>query len=81
MFLDVGHGFYHSDLGPANSYPLAAKQLLFAAGNAWVFGGMGSWNDLGFDDCETNALYDRLSAQLYTCINTAVVVALGTACV
>ncbi len=40
--------YYHTDLIPENSYSLADRQLLFAAGNAWVFGGMGTWNDLWF---------------------------------
>jgi hypothetical protein len=34
---------HHSDLAPACDFPLEAKQLL---GVAWVFGGMGSWNEL-----------------------------------
>ena len=44
--------------------PLPAAQLLGAAQSAWVFGGMGSWNDLGFEG-EDQALYDRLSEELY----------------
>lgn len=71
-------GFYHYDLVPLENYPLAAQQLLFAAGSAWVFGGMGSWNDLGFDSSEINAEYERLSGELYAGINEAVIAAVNT---
>jgi len=69
--------FYHKDLIVAKNYSLAARQLLFAAGLAWVFGGMGSWNDLGFGTDEDNKLYDDLSAALYGAINTAVMAAVN----
>lgn len=64
--------YYHQDLLVEKHYSLQARQLLAAAGAAWVFGGMGSWNDLGFDTDETNKTYDDLSAQLYNVINKAV---------
>lgn len=64
--------YYHQDLLVEKHYSLQARQLLAAAGAAWVFGGMGSWNDLGFDTDETNKTYDNLSAQLYNVINQAV---------
>jgi hypothetical protein len=41
---------------------LAARQLIGAAGRAWVFGGMGSWNDLGRRGDEA---YDALSERLW----------------
>lgn len=67
--------YYHKDLIPMDKYPLTAKQLLFSAGSSWVFGGMGSWNDLGFDSKENNATYERLSEQLYANINDAIIAA------
>ena len=45
------------------------KQLLAGAGKAWCFGGMGSWNDIGFTDKEKNELYDRLTSELYEIVN------------
>jgi hypothetical protein len=69
---------YHTDLIPLDNYSLTAKQLLFSAGNAWVFGGMGSWNDLGFDNKEDNETYDRLSEQLYSNINEAIIASTNT---
>lgn len=65
--------YYHEDLVPIDSFSQCAKQLLFAAGAAWVFGGMGSWNDLWFEKKEDNDTYERLSAQLYSSINNAVI--------
>jgi hypothetical protein len=69
---------YHNDLIPLDNYTLTAKQLLFSAGNSWVFGGMGSWNDLGFDNKEDNETYDRLSEQLYSNINEAIIASTNT---
>lgn len=55
----------HQDLLVIKNYSLKALQLLFAAGTAWVFGGMGSWNDMGFKEKEIQENYLRLSRQLY----------------
>lgn len=57
--------YYHHDLIVTKNYSLAAQQLLFSAGTSWVFGGMGWWNDMGFDDKEVQAKYLLLSQQLY----------------
>jgi len=64
--------YYHQDLLVEKHYSLEARQLLAAAGAAWVFGGMGSWNDLVFDSENINKTYDERSAQLYNAINQAV---------
>lgn len=76
--LQPAHSYYHQDLLPASNYALAAQQLLFAAGFAWAFGGMGSWNDLSFAKAEEMANYDTLSAQLYAAINNAVMCAVNS---
>jgi hypothetical protein len=70
-------GVYHRDLAPPGFLSLSARRLLAAAQQAWVFGGMGSWNDLGFQG-PTQALYDRLSEQLYQLLNRAVVSAVNS---
>lgn len=70
--------YCHQDLLPPDTYSLLARQVLFAAGEAWVFGGMGSWNDMGFPDKETNELYERLSRQLYMDINNAIIAAVNS---
>jgi hypothetical protein len=65
--------YYHKDLLPVGNYSLMARQLVFSAESAWVFGGMGSWNDVVFDKDEDNETYERLSEQLYTSINEAII--------
>jgi hypothetical protein len=67
--------FYFKNLIPIDNYSLEARQILFAAAASWVFGGMGSWNDLIFDHKQDNKTYDRLSEELYSCINGAVIAA------
>lgn len=48
-------------------------QLIYAAMTAHVFGGMGSWNDLGFEKPEDNARYEELSFRLYDYMNRALI--------
>lgn len=70
--------YYHKDLIVLKNYGLLTKQVLFAAGNAWVFGGMGSWNDIGFEDKDDNNLYESLSTQLYKNICQAIVASINS---
>ena len=65
---------YHNDLAPAGFLSLEACQLLASVEAAWVFGGMGSWNDVYFEEKE-RARYDDLSERLYRLLNQAVVAA------
>ena len=44
--------FYQYDLISWNNYDLENKQLLMSASKAFVFGGMGSWNDMSFEKKE-----------------------------
>jgi len=62
---------YHKDLAPKGLLSLPAEQILAACQAAWVFGGMESWNDLGFDGQEESR-YQRLSKELFALLNTAV---------
>jgi hypothetical protein len=48
--------------------------MLDAAQSAWVFGGMGSWNDMSFDG-EEQREYEEVSEQLFTAVNNAICVA------
>jgi hypothetical protein len=70
--------YYHQDLIAGKYYSLPAKQLLFSAASAWVFGGMGSWNDLGFDTAEDNQRYSDVSAGLYDAINRSILTAVNS---
>lgn len=62
---------FHQDLVPAGQLPEASMRILEACQHAWVFDGMGSWNDMGFEGAE-QAEYDRVSEQLFTAINQAI---------
>jgi len=64
------------DLLPAGAYGADAQRLAATAAAAWVFGGMGSWNDYSFpDDREFGARYDRVSEDLYRAVLDGLVAA------
>jgi hypothetical protein len=67
-------GLFHADMSSAAILPLPAQQLLAATQAAWVFGGMGSWNDVGFEG-QSQADYERLSEELYGLLNASIVAA------
>lgn len=50
-------------------------QVLNACQSAWVFGGMGSWNDMGFSDNEVHKQYEELSDMLFNLVNLSIIVA------
>ena len=70
----------HAYMGsmPDQNYSEDALRLLSATGAAWVFGGMGSWNDLGFSSDEDQELYLQLSGDLYNCITQAIIAAVNS---
>jgi hypothetical protein len=68
---------YHSDLARHASISLDAQRLLGAAQAAWVFGGMGSWNDQGFAG-QDQAEYEALSDRLFALLNLAIVAAVNS---
>jgi hypothetical protein len=68
---------YHSDLVPAGDLTIDARRLLAAAQAAWVFGGMGWWNDMSFEG-EEGSVYNSLSRELYDLLNHIVVAATNT---
>lgn len=68
---------YYKDFVAPNSLPLQAKQLLFSASIADVFGGMGSWNDISYNNKETIELNTKLSADLFDKMNEAIIAALN----
>lgn len=67
-------GVYHRDLWPDGFLPPTARRILSAAQIGWVFGGMGSWNDLSFEGA-TQERYDTLSEDLYLALNRAMATA------
>jgi hypothetical protein len=54
---------------PFDNVPLDILRIYAASNKSFVFGGMGSWNDLGFSDNEKNNQYEALSKELYNIIN------------
>ncbi len=69
---------YHKDLIPADSLPSENAQLLIAAAKSFVFGGMGSWNDIGwFRDEKLSKQYDDLSKELYRVMNESIITSIN----
>jgi hypothetical protein len=68
---------YHSDLYPEGTLSMTSTALLDAAQPAWVFGGMGSWNDQYFGNTFENTPqeYARVSTQLYDAVLHAILAA------
>ena len=62
---------YHRDLAPEGALNLAGARLLACSQAAWVFGGMGSWNDLVFDG-DDHDMYESLSDGLFDLLNLAI---------
>ena len=62
------------DLLPVD-HPDSAKRLLAEALEAWVFGGMGSWNDVLITGDTDRAKYDKLTSSLYAAVIDACVAA------
>jgi hypothetical protein len=54
-----------------------ARQLIDTVAAAWVFGGMGSWNDVGFADPPTQSAYQRVTQELYAAVMRAAVAAVN----
>lgn len=63
------------DVLPAEGYRVEARRLLAAAGGADVFGGMGSWNDMGWSDAKVQRRYGEVTARLYEAVKLATVTA------
>ncbi|HEC15962.1 MAG TPA: hypothetical protein ENI99_05225 [Sedimenticola sp.] len=60
---------------PENYAASEYHQLINACQRAWVFGGMGSWNDIGFNKDEVHKEYEALSDELFNIINLSLIVA------
>jgi hypothetical protein len=58
---------------PPDFGPLAARQLVAAATRAWVFGGMGSWNDVWFANPALVQRYKALTPALFEAVLSAIV--------
>lgn len=63
---------YHPDMMPS-AYPREARHLAAMAAQAWVFGGMGSWNDVYVEGPAAAAEYEQVSRNLYSDVLVALV--------
>ena len=63
---------FHVDIADYADLDEPARRLFAAATHAWVFGGMGSWNDMGGFEPELNARYERCSEELFDALVNAV---------
>ncbi|MBK5113515.1 MAG: hypothetical protein KGD59_11300 [Candidatus Heimdallarchaeota archaeon] len=61
---------------PEGCFKIEAEQILTACDQAWVFGGMGSWNDVV--RVKDYDLYTRLSANLYDTLCKAMIAAINS---
>jgi hypothetical protein len=67
---------YQPDLMDPN-FPDAARRLIAKASRAWVFGGMGSWNDLAFHNEAQRAEHAEVSRLLFATLLQACVAAVN----
>jgi len=73
-----GDGADYPDLAPPGQLALTAQQLLAASQVAWVFGGMGSWNDYSPPQADAQE-YKRVSEQLFALLNQSYAAAANAA--
>lgn len=69
---------FHMDLIIEKNYTLAARQLIAGAQKAWVFGGMGWWNDYYYEDKLEQEENVRLSKSLYSLICKTITAAINS---
>jgi hypothetical protein len=70
-------GFFHQDLLVQSMYSLEQRQLFYAAGRAWCFGGMGWWNDVWLEPDELRIQHEQVSAELFEAINQSIAAVLN----
>ena len=68
---------FHPDMFPPAAYGRSARHLIAMADRAFVFGAMGSWNDLALESPSATDAYERVSAELYAAVLEAVVAAVN----
>lgn len=68
---------YYQDLIPSADYPLGSRRLAAVAQAAWVFGGMGCWNDMGFQDPEIESEFQGVTGELFSAVLFALVAAVN----
>ena len=75
--LTSGHrSGYHQDLAPAGILSEAEARILDACQSAHVFGAMGSWNDLSFEE-PVQTEYERISDRAFETIHASIAAAVN----
>ena len=69
---------FHADLFPAGLFDDRAVRLASMAQSSYVFGGMGSWNDLAFDGAAERRIYADVSSELYAAMLEGFVAAVNS---
>jgi hypothetical protein len=59
---------FYADLLPPTLRNIKVRQLLAGALQAWVFGGLGSWNDMYITDRSVEQEYQQISKNLYEAV-------------
>lgn len=67
---------YHRDITTIDVVGIDGARMLAACQACWVFGGMGSWNDLGFEG-EQQKEYEELSGRLFSVCNDGICAAVN----
>lgn len=67
---------YHDDVLPG-SFEVPRRQLFSLATGAYVFGGMGSWNDMLLPDPSAEASYRRVTEELFAAVVQGVAAAVN----
>jgi hypothetical protein len=76
LSIEEPHKLLQKGYLPNDCFKLKAEQILTACDHAWVFGGMGSWNDVV--RVKNYDLYTRLSANLYDTLCKAMIAAINS---
>lgn len=69
---------YSHNLFPRVGYPAASRRLAAMAHAAWVFGGMGSWNDMGFEASQTEREFQSVTGELFSGVLFATLAAVNS---
>lgn len=64
---------FYADLLPSVLKNIRVRQLLAGTLQAWVFGGLGSWNDVYIADSSLEMEYQKVSKSLYKAVMQSVV--------
>jgi hypothetical protein len=69
---------FYPDMAAAGVLSAEGERLLAMAAGAFVFGGMATWNDIGFSDPQTQRTYDEVSDRLYAAVLLGLLASVNT---